>query len=319
MFRFPKFRMNYTISGESGFELNKDIKEAKTCFQNAAYKATMVLCGSILEHALLDYLLTDDYLAEQAYIQVFAPRRVPTSLENWILDEMLQVSRRLSLLSDETYRLCDLLRNYRNLIHPAVSRHRAIKPNRTRALRSLEATRQALQELDANFVSSWQQVFIINISNIPTSFINNKSNIQTAVANIAQQQGMTVNVVSTFRGIRALLQNPPKYAVVVNTHGEIMPVPRGIGWRNFYIEIGKVVNSHGWIFVGIGGYPFWYQRQNQPVRGDGLNAFLSVNGISANCMNPVNVNFTREGTEVIHRANMTGLPHTLLGIRCARW
>jgi hypothetical protein len=60
MMRLPNFKMNYAVSGDSVLSLNKDIREARTCFENTAYKATMVPCGSILEHALLDRLSIDE-------------------------------------------------------------------------------------------------------------------------------------------------------------------------------------------------------------------------------------------------------------------
>jgi len=317
LIRFPKFKMNYTISGESVSTMNKDIKEAKKCFKYAANKATMVLCGSILESALLDRLSVDSSAAKQAYSTVM--NRRARSLEKWSLDEMLRVSRRLNLLCRETFQLCDLLRNYRNLIHPAVSRRASISPNSTRARRSLEAIKQALEDLDSGFISVWQDVYVVNIRNIPSSFVGNKANLENAIIDMARQKGLTTNRISSYAQLRATLRNPPKHAIVMNSHGEIMPVPRGRNWRNFYNDLGKTVQNYGWIFVNIGGYPFWYSQQGRPIGPDGLNAFLSPVHISADCMNPAQVDFTTDGMKVIRLANMTGLPHRLFSPRCAIW
>jgi len=317
LIRFPKYKMNYTVSGEAVANLNKDIKEAKKCFRNNAFKATMVLCGSVLELALLDRLSIDTSIARRTYTQLMN-KRAPR-IERWSLDEMLQVSRRLNFLSRETYQLCHLLRGYRNLIHPAVSRRASIIPNQSRAQRSLEAIRQALGDLDSGFASVWQNLYIINIRNIPASFISNKVNLQTCITNFAQQHGLTVNQISSYSRMKSMLQNPPKQVIVVNTHGEIMPVPRGRNWRNFYKLLGKTVKDYGWIFINIGGYPLYYERPGHDVKGDGLNAFLSVNNVTADCMNPARVGFTGEGTKLVHLANMQGLPHQLFASRCARW
>jgi hypothetical protein len=298
--------------------LKRDVKEAKVCFENDAYKATMVLCGSILENILLDRLSVDSYVAEQGYLQTMG-RRVPSSLERWSLDEMLRVSGFLGLVSQETYQLCDLLRNYRNLIHPAVSRRTLLKANRTRAQRALEAARQALQDLDSNFALAWQNAYIINITGVPSCFVGNANTLQTAVANILRQHGLTVHSISSFAHMNALLQNPPAYTIVANTHGEIMPVGPGTNWRDCYRSMGEAVKNAGWIFVNIGGYPFYYEAHNHPVGEDGLNAFLSTSDITANCMNATNADFTERGRSVIRSLNMRGLPHAIPAIRCARW
>jgi hypothetical protein len=312
--------MNYAVSGDSVLNLNKDIREARTCFENAAYKATMVLCGSVLEHALLDRLSVDEPAAKNEYRTIF--RKRARSIDHWKLDEMLRVSRDLGLITAEIYQLCDMLRDYRNLIHPAVSRRACMTPDRTRGQRSLEATKQALNHFESEFASTWQDVHIINIRNVPCHFVTSKAAIQAAITNTGQLHGLTVNLISSYAAMVALLHTPLRNAIIVNTHGEIMPVPRGRNWRNFYTDIGMTVRTNACIFVNIGGYPFYYERDVQPrhqIGQDGLNTFLSVGNMSADCMNPANTTFTSEGTKVINLAHMTQLPHNLVVNRCARW
>jgi hypothetical protein len=312
--------MNYGVSGDSVLTLNKDIREARTCFENAAYKATMVLCGSVLEHALLDYLSIDESTAKNTYRTIFGKRA--RSIDHWKLDEMLQVSRDLNLITTEIYQLCDMLRDYRNLIHPAVSRRTSVVPNRIRGQRSLEATKQTLEHLESQFVAVWQDLYVINIQNIQCHFVGNKSAIQTAANNMAAGHGLNHHSISSYAALNALLQNPPRNVILVNTHGEIMPVPRGRNWRSFYSDMAKAVKSNGWILVNVGGYPFFYERSIQlrhQVGPDGLNTFLSAGNVSANCMASANVDFTSDGLNVIRLASMTGLPHTIPSSRCARW
>ena len=316
--RFPKFKMNYAVSGESVSTLGKDIREARMCYEKGAYKATMLLCGSVLENAFLDYLSIDHWLSEQAYSHTIG-RNPPSTLDDWVLYEMLRVSRGLQLITDETFQLCDLLRDYRNLIHPAVARRTSINPNRARGTRSLEALKQALNDLDSSFISTWQNAYIINVAPIPACFVSNPNNVQAAAVNILQQHGFHVNIISTFAQLNALLQNPPRFSIIVNSHGEIMPVPPGSNWRNYYSNIGNAVINSGWMFVSIGGYPFYYEAANQPVNDEGLNAFLLPSGMRANCMNATNADFTEHGRSVISGVNMRGLPHALPAARCAIW
>jgi hypothetical protein len=321
MVQFPYFKMNYAVSGDSVIALNKDIREARICFNNAAYKATMVMCGSVLEHALLDRLSIDNASAKRQFSTLFGNRRV-RSIEYWGLDEMLQVARDLNLITPEIYQLCDMLRNYRNLIHSGASRRGLINPNQTRGQRSLEVTKQALGHIESQFISAWQNVYVINIQNISCNFVNNKAIVQAAIINTAQRYGFTTHVLSSYTSVSTLLKNPPKNIIIVNAHGEIMPVPRGRKWRNYYAELAKVVNENGWILVNIGGYPFYYFRDTQPqhcAAMDGLNTFLSVNSMTGDCMNPAVVRFTSDGQNIVNRANMTNLPHSLVASRCAKW
>jgi hypothetical protein len=318
--RIPKAEFSYASSSESVKILERDIKEAVICFKNKAYKGTMVLCGSALECALLDYLSVEPKKARQQFRQIY-PRRKSKPLEKMTLEEMLQVCRNLQIISAETFGLCDLLRNYRNLIHPSVIKRKAILPNKQRAHRSLEAVEQALGDMDSKFKSYVQTTYVINIANVPGRWITNKTNLQNAVANMSQAKGLGFSVIDSFSKLEKIVRRPPKYAIIVNAHGEIMPTPPSIGWRDFYRSIGNCVKNAGWVFVSPAGYPFWAfgPQTNQECQADGLNVFLSGCDASADCMNPAQVEFTQDGYRAIKKANMTGLPHRLMAQRCARW
>lgn len=105
----------------------RDVNEINICHLNRAYKATMVLCGSVLEYLLGECLS----LEAEAYIQELerlvnngdinvGRRDMPIEIDELTLYERLLVSRRLRILNREGYRLGDLLRDYRNLIHPSL-------------------------------------------------------------------------------------------------------------------------------------------------------------------------------------------------------
>ena len=314
MIRFPKLRMNYTFSAESFSILIKDITQAKLCFKHGAYKAAIVLCGSILERALFDRLSIHP-AAKQAYAQAIG-KRTPR-LERWSLDEMLQVSTNLHLLQEETFQLCDSLHNYRRLIHPTVSRRLPEKTNKSRARLALEALRQALTDLEVEFSTLWRDVYIISIRNIRSSLIN-KAVARSSLTNMAREYGFTVNMVSSYSMLRSIMRNPPGQAIFVNLHGEIMPVPQGRSWRDFYVDLGNAVKEYGWTIVNISGYPFYYSS-SRIIGPSGLNAFLSVVDASANCFNPRKVSLTSEGTKLTRLARLTGLLQGLSASNCADW
>jgi len=313
--------MNYAISGDSVKTLNKDLREARTCFNNRAYKATMVLCGSVIEQALLDRLSLDSSASKNAYRTLFGVSRV-RQINRWSLKRMLLVGQNINLINPEIYRLADQLRDYRNLIHPAVSRRTLMVANRNRAETALLNTKRTITYLETNFRPVWQDVYVINIRNIPSHFVDNNRVVQTAISNFIARRGLNFHAITSYRALIGLLQNPPRNIIIINTHGEIMPVPTGRNWSNYYRTFGNVVKDNGWIFVNVGGYPFFYTRNTNPrneAGPDGLNTFLSVVQMSGACSAPILVEFTPKGLGVIRNANMAGLPNRMPGSRCVKY
>jgi hypothetical protein len=312
--RFPKFRMNYTSSAGSSLVLIKDLAQARLCFDHKAYKATIVLCGSILERALFDRLSVHP-MAKQTYSHILH-KRIPR-MERWSLSEMLIVSTNLHLLQDETLQLCNSLQNYSRLIHPTRSSHQTEKTGKTRARLALKALRQSLIDLEAEFSTLWRDVYIINIRNIRSSMIS-KSVARFSLTKMAEKYDFVVQTISSYSALRSILRNPPRQSIFVNLHGEIMPVPQGRSWRDFYVDIGNVVKNYGWILVNLAGYPFYYSS-SRIVGPGGLNTFLSAIGASANCFNPRQVKLTSEGTKLIRRAELTDLQPRVNASNCANW
>jgi hypothetical protein len=257
-------------------------------------------------------------MVEQTYNYVNSPRR-PQLLEEWSLYDMLRAARYFNIITDETFQLCNLLRDYRNLIHPAEAVRTSMYPNKPRAQRSMEALRQALHDLDTFFSSVWQEAFIINIAGVPGIFINNPNALQTAYSNVLQARGIHVTIINNITQLSNMTQNPRKHSLILNTHGEIMPVPTGITWQNHYRNLSRAVINHGCILVNAGGYPCWYEANNQPLGADGLNEFLALSNITANCMTATTTNLTHEGRRLLNAMNMLQLPNAILASRCARW
>jgi hypothetical protein len=325
--RWRKFRFGYASSIDAINMIEHDSREALNCFRNKSSKATMVLSGSILECALLNYLSLETVRASASaeFQRIFPnPRRrnLSSNLDDWNLNEMLQVAHGLRIIGDETFRLCDLLRGYRNMIHPSVQIRAPVRPNMQRAQRSLEVLKQALGELDDQFIGIPKPIFVINVSDLIGRLIDTPMNVRNAISVMARNRGLNITIIDSIHGFSDLVHNPPEDAIVINTHGEIVPVRPSENWRDFFLRIGNAVRNHGWVFVSIAGYPFYYSGPDDQANlceRAGLDAFLSVIGVEADCMQPSSTDFTADGLKVIERFDMRGLPHRLFAPRCAIW
>jgi len=316
--RFQSFKLGYASSPDAIDIIKRDLREARVCQKNRAYKATMVMCGSALECALLEYLSSRSQEAKAAYIKINGKSK---NMIEWDLGDALPVSRELHVFSDETYKLCDLLRSYRNLIHPSVERRKSIEPNAERADRSLAALAQSLKELDKLFDSIKKEVFVIDIPALPGRFISDKSIVSDAVAQMAQSRGLGLTTLDSLGALEAFIVNPIEYSIIINAHGELVPTPTSWlpKWREYFVAIGNLVKEKGITWVSMTGYPFWAYGQNIECGSDGLNAFLSVANASADCMKASAVSFTKDGRRVLQKFNMEGMPMKLLADRCADW
>lgn len=95
--------------------LDRDCQELIICCNNSAWKATIVMSGSIIEAILLDSLKSERIKAENEYSKIFKNNK---KLNEFNLNELIVVSEKLGLLIPRIAKLCDSLRDYRNLIHP---------------------------------------------------------------------------------------------------------------------------------------------------------------------------------------------------------
>jgi hypothetical protein len=93
--------------------------EANQCFDCAAYTATIILLGSILEGALLDRIQANPAPANQAKA---APRDQATGKVRqfgaWTLTDLIEVSHECGWLKREARDFSKIVRDYRNFVHP---------------------------------------------------------------------------------------------------------------------------------------------------------------------------------------------------------
>ena len=100
-------KFNFITSGPFREALDSDFAEAEQCFKAAAWKAVLVLAGSVVEAVLIDHLVASGYQPESG-----------KDLLKFDLAEAVEACRKAGVLSEKAANLCSAVRGYRNLIHP---------------------------------------------------------------------------------------------------------------------------------------------------------------------------------------------------------
>lgn len=102
--------------------LESDYREMKLCFEQEAFKGSLVLAGSIIEAIMTDYLLS---------IESNEPERNKIlKLDLW---QIINKCFDQNIISQKTKNLSDVIRDYRNLIHPGKSIRTKEKPTKSDA------------------------------------------------------------------------------------------------------------------------------------------------------------------------------------------
>ena len=99
--------------------LIRDYAELSLLLNRKAHKSILVLSGSILEATLVSMLSQHKADADTAYSNLYASKqKVIPAVEDWRLYQLIRVAGAIGKLDEDTVRQADILRDYRNLIHP---------------------------------------------------------------------------------------------------------------------------------------------------------------------------------------------------------
>ena len=128
--------------------IQSDYKEIQRCVDAEAYKAATVMCGSVMEALLLDALSANEANARRSS---HAPKgkagKLIKVLGRWPLSSMIDVAEDLQIIPTTTIGfMSDAVREYRNLIHPAVQMRKQVTPEKQEA----NAARAALDLIIKN-------------------------------------------------------------------------------------------------------------------------------------------------------------------------
>jgi|Deesub1362B_J571_1020462.scaffolds.fasta_scaffold01069_10 hypothetical protein len=117
----PEFGFEFIRDEEIKNLLIRDWNEAQKAFENELYKATVVLCGTVLEALLIDALSCINEEAKFSYYQKYLEgknkRNKPPEIENWLLYQLIEIAKQQGVITSDVAKLSHIVRDYRNLIH----------------------------------------------------------------------------------------------------------------------------------------------------------------------------------------------------------
>ena len=107
--------------------IKEDLNEINICISNKAWKSAVVLSGGVIEGILYDWLsLINNNDIKDAYYKCYQ-KVMKRQLNNLSFSEYIDITSNLGLLSSLKIQLTDVIRNYRNLIHPDVNLRKNIR------------------------------------------------------------------------------------------------------------------------------------------------------------------------------------------------
>lgn len=112
--------------------LGNDLISLERLIRLNEWKAATVIGGSIVEALLLDKLEAREATAKDV-LPLGATKKFPPVIADWKLEQMIQASVALGIITTEDQKACSLSQQYRNLIHPSVERARTPSGEHTAA------------------------------------------------------------------------------------------------------------------------------------------------------------------------------------------
>lgn len=108
----------------------QDIRDIENCISIGAWKPAAIMCGSVLEAVLLDWLKQLNGNEVKKTFQEIYPTKKIKKITNFTLEELIDVTEKMGLIHGYHATISDGIRNFRNLIHPDVALRQQIKPNK---------------------------------------------------------------------------------------------------------------------------------------------------------------------------------------------
>jgi len=81
----------------------------------------------------------------------------------------------------------------------------------------------------------------------------------------------SIEVIDSIERWDKFVAEAPPNAVIINAHGELVPVPPKYGsdWQSFFRDLAVNIKYRGWVLVNPVGYGFFYVTYNYTRRPDG--------------------------------------------------
>ena len=125
--------------------MNYRLREIESCIDNKMPLASVILIGSLLEGLLLGMALKYPREFNRAKC---APKHIndgkTKKFQEWRLKEFIEVSAEIGLLEEDVKKFSDVLRDFRNYIHPYSQLASGFSPSEHTALICLQVLRAAI-------------------------------------------------------------------------------------------------------------------------------------------------------------------------------
>jgi hypothetical protein len=137
--------MAFVKTADLRTSLRADLATAEAALTRSEWKTATVLAGSIVEALLLDALVRrrpgriSKAIASVAARNMSWRRPSPTDLDQWSLDQYVEVARELGMIKENTRVQCLQAKDFRNLIHPGRAQRKTLKCSRGTAFAAVSA------------------------------------------------------------------------------------------------------------------------------------------------------------------------------------
>ncbi len=129
--RLPQQTWSFIKNAKLKEMLARDYAELGELLKVQAPKATLVMCGSIMEAALIAVLSRRKTSAiakfYDLYLKAKNPAKATPPFDEWKLYQLIEVAAEIKILDDDARRHAGIVKDYRNLIHPAAEIRRESK------------------------------------------------------------------------------------------------------------------------------------------------------------------------------------------------
>lgn len=108
----------------------QDIRDIEDCILVGAWKPAVIMCGSVLEAILSDWLeQINDVEVKKAFQEVYPSKNIK-KITDFTLEELIDTAEKMGLIHGYHATISEGIRNFRNLIHPNYALRQQIKPSK---------------------------------------------------------------------------------------------------------------------------------------------------------------------------------------------
>ena len=128
--------------------LHKRYKEYTLCFEAQAYLASIVMLGSIIEAVLLGITKKFPKEFNESPLAPKDKARLIKKFSDWKLSDFINVAENIGFIKEPTKKFSDVVREYRNYIHPSKECSKQIEFDKDSAIMAKTVLSSLISELE---------------------------------------------------------------------------------------------------------------------------------------------------------------------------